>query len=353
MAANASAPTPQVSITPVEALNHVAEMVVNYCSTQAFVAGVKLGLFDRLAEQAGTAEDLAARVGIQPIACRRLLAALAGLGFVDRDGDNFRPSEIGWYCSSSSPVNLAPMAGFAEPFYHMFEFLPDALREYSPRYHQALGTSKEDVFGALYEDPARLRQFAAFMNAMSIPQGQHIAEHFDFSQYSCIMDVAGGPGGQAVQIGLRYPHLRGMIMDMGPVCDIAKEYIESVGLTGRFSSVPGDLFGESYPVGADVILLGHILHDWSDENCARILRNAYQALPSGGLLLVSESVLNPDYSGSKFALMKDLAMMIACESGARERTEAEYRAMLETAGFQFLKVIRMDAPRDLLVATKA
>ncbi|MGH2813372.1 MAG: methyltransferase [Actinomycetota bacterium] len=71
------------------------------------------------------------------------------------------------------------------------------------------------------------------MNALSIPQGQLIAERFDFTPYHCVMDVAGGPGGQAVQIGIRHPHLRGIITDMAPVCEVAREYIQENGLSGR------------------------------------------------------------------------------------------------------------------------
>ena len=340
------------SMSPVQALGRLLEMITCYCGAQALVAGCKLHLFDELAYGPATAEDLAQRVNIHPVGCRRLLVALANLGMVDREGELYRNSELGRYCSSSSAVNLAPVTGFADPFYHMFEYLPDALREYSPRWHQALGTSKEDVFGSLYEDPARLRGFAQFMNAVSIPQGQHIAEHYDFAPHRCIMDVAGGPGGQAVQIGLKHTHLRGIITDMAPVCAIASEYIEANGISGRFTAVPADLFEGNYPQGADVILLGHILHDWSDESCLKILRNCCAALPAGGVLLISESVLEADYSASRWALMKDLAMLVVCESGGRERTEVEYGALLGATGFEIDRVIRMDAPRDLIVARK-
>ena len=75
-------------------------------------------------------------------------------------------------------------------------------------------------------------------------------------------------------------------------------------------------------------------------------------MPGRGTLLVSESVLNPDFSASTFVLMKDLTMMVACESEARERTEAEYRSLLNETGFDFEELIRLEAPRDLLVARK-
>jgi len=337
---------------PVQALNRLAEIITAYVQSQAFVAGCKLGLFDAMAEVPGSAEDLADRCKIHPVACRRLLVVLAHLGLVNREGALFSNSHIGKYCSSKSSVNLGSMIGFAEPFYRMFEYLPDALREYSPRYQQALGATKEGVFGALYEDPARLRVFAHFMNALSVPQGQLIAERFDFSPYRCIMDVAGGPGGQSIQIGLRHKHLRGNITDLAPVCEVAREYISAAGLSDRFTAVPADLFQGPYPQGSDVIILGHILHDWNDDSCLKILRNCHDALPNGGALLISESVLNPDYSASTFALMKDLTMIVACEPDARERTEAEYRVLLEQCGFEVTDVMRFDAPRDLIVAKR-
>lgn len=352
MATTQMAAATQTALEPVQALNRLTEIITAYVQTQALVAGCKLGLFDAMADVPGSAEDLADRVKIHPVACRRLLVALAHMGLVDRDGSMFSNSAIGKYCSSQASVNLSSLIGFADPFYRMFEYLPDAVREYSPRYHQALGAAKEDVFGALYEDPARLRVFAHFMNALSVPQGQLIAERFDFSPYRCIMDVAGGPGGQSIPIGLRHTHLRGNITDLAPVCEVAREYIAAAALSDRFTAVPADLFQGPYPQGADVIILGHILHDWNDDSCLKILRNCHDALPQGGALLISESVLAPDYSASTFALMKDLTMIVACEPDARERTEAEYRALLAQCGFEVAEVMRFDAPRDLIVAKR-
>jgi DNA-binding Lrp family transcriptional regulator len=352
MATQTEAAVSKASMEPIQALNRLLDIITGYCAAQAFLSACKLNIFEELSQGPTSAEDLARRVNIHPVGCRRLLAALAKLGLVERDGEFFRNSELGHFCTSKSAVNLEAISGFGEPFYHMFEYLPDALREYSPRWQQALGTSHEDVFGALYEDPARLQRFAQFMNAMSVPQGQEIAKHFDFAPHTCIMDVAGGPGGQAIQIGLRHTHLGGIIIDMAPVCEIAKEQIQRNGLSGRFTAVPADLFEGPYPQGADVIVLGHILHDWSDNNCLKILRNCSAALPSRGVLLISETVLNPDFSNSTFGLMKDLTMMVACESGARERTEAEYRSLLGETGFEFAETIRLDAPRDLIVAHK-
>ncbi len=241
---------------------------------------------------------------------------------------------------------------WGNPFYHMWEFLPDALREYSPRWQQAVGAKADQVFTALYEDPVRLKRFIELTNANSAPQGQEMAERFDFSPYQCVLDVAGGSGGMVISIGTRYPHLHGIVMDLPPVCDLATEIIRNNGLADRFTTAVADLFAGPYPAGSDVVILGYVLHDWSDEKCRIILRHCYDALPAGGVLLVSEKVLDNDFSGDRYALLLDLHMLLCCEPGARERSEADYRSLLEEAGFRDIEIVRLNAPRDMIVARK-
>ena len=76
-----------------------------------------------------------------------------------------------------------------------------------------------------------------------------------------MLDVAGGSGGLSIQVGLKYPHLHGIIMDLPPVCKVAEEHIQASGLTGRFTTAAADLFTGPYPPGADAIILSVILHD--------------------------------------------------------------------------------------------
>jgi hypothetical protein len=337
---------------PVEALNRISVIATAFCQSQVFFAACKLGVFDALDKAAISAEDVAKSVGIHPEGCRRLLAALADMGLVGREDGLYRNSEVGKFCTSASPVKLQSFSAWGNPWYQLWQFLPDALREYAPRWQQALGASANETFAALYSNPAALREFAQFMNAMSVVQALELADHFDFTPFHCVLDVAGGPGGIALELGRRFPHLRGIVMDVAPVCAVAQEYIDSGDLAGRFKTAPADMFMLPYPQGADVIILGHVLHDWGDDSSRKILQNCFETLPTGGTLLVCEKVLNSDFSSTTDTLMKDLTMLVGCESGARERTEVEYRGLVEGAGFSVAEVIRLDAPRDLVVAHK-
>jgi hypothetical protein len=227
---------------PIEALNRLTEISFGFTRSQMFFVACRLSVFDHLATGPATAAELGEQLRIHPEGCRRLLAGLRSLGLVESEGDLFRNSELGSFLTTSSPVQLEPLSMMGDPFYHMWEFLPDALREYGPRWQQALGTTQTEVFGALYEDPARMRRFAACQNAFSVPQGQLLAEVFDFSPHHCLLDVGGNSGGISIQVGLKYPHLRGIIMDLPAVCNMAEEYIQANGVADRFKAVPGDLF---------------------------------------------------------------------------------------------------------------
>lgn len=340
------------TIAPILALNRLLEIATAFSVSQTFFAACNLGIFEALGNAPATAEELAQQVGIHPQGCRRLLMSLQESGLIERDQERYCNSALGAFCTSTSTVPLEALSMWGAPFYHMWEYLPDALRERSSRWQQALGTKAEEVFAALYEDPARLRRFTEMLNAIGIPQGQVIAERLDFAPYQCVLDVAGGPGGVAIPIGIKHPHLRGIIMDLPPVCAIAQEHIVRNDLAERFTTAAADLFQGPYPQGADVIILGHILHDWDDPECQTILRHCFDALPPHGLLLIVEKVLNNDFSGTQVGLMMDLHMLVVADAGARERSEAEYRALLEQAGFQTTEVMRLDAPRDLIVACK-
>ncbi len=349
----ATTQTIATQITPVQALNRLTKIGLGFIFSQVFLTALDLGVFEELGNGPATREELARKLNIHPEGCRRLLSVLQHLELVKSDGSQYGNSVVGDFLTSKSPYPFRGLSMWGAPFYHMWEFFADALREYSPRWQQALGTTAQETFAALYEDPVRLRRFTELMNAYSILQGQEMARRLDFRPYRRLLDVAGGPGGIAIQIGSAYPHLEGIIMDLPPVCRIAEEHIQAAGLAGRFRAAPADLSEGPYPAGADIITLGYILHDWSDESCRKILGNCFAALPAGGTLLVVEKVLNDDYSGTDFALMADLHMLLVCESGACERTLQQYRSLLEEAGFRSMELVRFESPlRDVMIARK-
>ena len=338
-------------MTPIEALNRVRKIGLAFGVTDSFIAAHKLGIFDRLADGPKTADELGRALGVNPEGLRRLLVVLHHLELLERTGDRFGNSELGDYLTAQSPVPLNGLAAL-DPFPHMWEFLPEAIRTYAPVWKQALGATRQDIWDSLYKDPAELRNFAHYMNSYSVAIGQEIAERYDFRPHTCILDVAGGSGQLSQQIALRHEHLCGIVMDLPNVLDVAKEVIAANGLADRFSTQTADLFGGPYPRGADVATLSWILHDWNDDQCRTILRHCYEALPPGGTLLISECVMNEDHSGTLENELYSIFMLVVCDPGGRERSFSEHRGLLRSAGFGEVDHLRLEGPRDLIVARR-
>jgi hypothetical protein len=139
----------------------------------------------------------------------------------------------------------------------------------------------------------RFREFAELMNAFSVPQGRLIAESFDFTRIAASW-MSPEDLGPVVEIGVKHPHMRGIVMDLELVCAIAREQVWRRGCPIASRPLPRTCSrgriqpGRRHP-------LGHILHDWSDDTCRRILRHCAAALPGGGVLLISESVLGENF----------------------------------------------------------
>ena len=132
----------------------------------------------------------------------------------------------------------------------------------------------------------------------------------------------------------RYPKLKGLLFELGHVVGRARESLKAYGVDNRCSVLEGNFF-ESVPSGADAYLFRHIIHDWTDEQSVKILNNCRKVIPNNGRLLIIESVVP---TGNEPSLAKDFDMVMLALPGGIERTEEEYRFLLELAGFQLSSI---------------
>src|SRR5262249_791554 len=149
-----------------------------------------------------------------------------------------------------------------------------------------------------------------------------------------LADIGGGNGSLLGAALLRYPRLQGILYDLAHVVGRAQEAIRKLGLETRCAAIGGNFF-EFVPNGADVYLMRHVIHDSTDEQSVRILRNCRKVLPRHGRILLVEFGVP---SANEASLGKDLDMMMLAFPGGKERTEEEYRALLEQSGFRLSKV---------------
>ena len=158
---------------------------------------------------------------------------------------------------------------------------------------------------------------------------------YDFSVFRTVVDVGGGRGTLLAAILRANPDVRGVLFEQAHVLPGARQYLDAAGLGERCELVAGDFFA-SVAAGGDAYVLKWIVHDWDDEHALRILERCRQAMPATSRLLMVETVIPPgnDPSSGKLA---DLAMLVW--TGGKERTEAEYRALLGAAGLKLTRVV--------------
>ena len=179
---------------------------------------------------------------------------------------------------------------------------------------------------------------------------QAIAEKFPWRDYKTVVDVGGAQGGLLVQVCLAHSHLTGTNFDLPVVGAIFEEYAASHGLKDRLSFQPGNFFNEPLPP-ADVITMGHILHDWNLDEKRMLLDKAYQVLPEGGALIVFEALIDDERRQNAFGLLMSLNMLIETPGGF-DYTGQDCSKWMGEVGFRETRVEHLIGPDSMVVGIK-
>ena len=206
------------------------------------------------------------------------------------------------------------------------------------------------MFEGLYAEPARLRGFLRAMTGLSGGGYRTIAARLPWAKYRTFADIGTAQGDLAVQIAAANPHLEGTGFDLPAIAPIFEEYVEENGLSGRVRFQPGDFFQDPMPA-ADVITMGHILHDWDLETKEMLIRKAYGALPEGGALIVYEAIIDDERKQNTFGLLMSLNMLIETPGGF-DYTGSDCCGWMKKAGFREARVEHLVGPDSMVVGVK-
>ena len=171
-------------------------------------------------------------------------------------------------------------------------------------------------------------------------------EAYDFSGIKVLADIGGGNGSLVSAVLARYPSMKGILFDLGHVVGRAKENLKAAGLADRCSVIEGSFF-QTIPAGADAYHFRHIIHDWTDEQCAQILGHCRKVIPANGKLLIADCVAP---AGNAPSLAKDMDMTMLAFPGGLERSEAQFRALLKASGFELKSITPTTAVISVLEA---
>jgi len=315
------------------------QLATGYFAARAVHAAAALGLADLLDGHARSADELARATGTHAPSLYRLLRALAAAGVLAHTAeDRFALTAVGATLRTRAPDSTRPgVLMFHEPmFWRSWEALAYSVRTGRPALDHVFGKPVFEYLAATPDAAAAYDGGMTGLNKVLIPT---IVQAGDFTRFASIVDVAGGHGSLLAAILEAVPGARGILVDLAHVTDVARRNLADRGLAERAEVVTGNMF-EAVPPGGDAYVLKWILHDWDDAACAAILGNVRAAIRPGGRLLIGERVL-PERAAASVAMramfMADLLMMIHLTG--RERTEREFRTLLEAAGFRLERIV--------------
>jgi hypothetical protein len=330
--------------------DQILQVGTGFWASKTLLSAVELELFTELAKHPETLEELSARLGLHPRSARDFLDALVALNFLERrDGAYYNTPSTDLFLDKRKPSYIGGMLEMANNrLYTHWSHLTTALRT-GEQQNEARGGG-ESPFVALYANPERLRGFLRAMTGVSRGANMAIAKKFPWADYKSAVDVGTAQGDLITQVAFANPHIAGIGFDLPAVGPIFEEYIAANGLSSRVQFHPGSFFDSPIP-SADVVMMGHILHDWNLEEKKMLIRKACDTLPTGGALVVYEAIIDDDRSKNAFGLLMSLNMLIETPGGF-DYTAADCIGWMKEAGFTSTRVEHLVGPDFMVIAIK-
>ena len=336
----------QEQVTP----DAIMELGLGFWGSKTLLSAVELGVFTALAEAGSLDGDaLRERLGLHERSARDFFDALVALGMLDRSNGSYSntpATEV--FLDRAKPSYVGGLLEMANArLYGFWGSLTEGLKSGAPQNEAKVG---EDFFEVLYADPARLAQFAHAMSSISMGAGMAMAASFPWNEHKSVVDIGCAEGIVPVQIALAHDHITGGGFDLPPLEPIFDENVTRFGLADRLSFTPGDFFADELP-GADVLVMGHILHDWDLDQKRVLLQKAYDALPDGGALIVYDAIIDNERRNNPFGLLMSLNMLIETPGGF-DYTGADCEGWMKEAGFRDSYVQPLVGPDAMVVGIK-
>lgn len=328
---------------------HILQTGLAFWASKTLLSAVEMEVFTELARRPESLESLTGRLGLHPRSSRDFLDALVALGFLERADGLYRNSASSdLFLDKHKPSYIGGMLEMANKrLYGHWNRLTVALRTGE---RQSEEPGEEDVFAALYADPTRLKGFLRAMTGVSRGANLQIASKFPWAGYKTAADCGTAQGDLIVQVALKNPHLECLGFDLPEVAPIFEEYVEENGLAARVHFQAGNFFKDPLP-NVDVIMMGHILHDWGLEEKKMLIRKAYDALPPGGAFIAYDAIIDDNREKNAFGLLMSLNMLVETPGGF-DYTGAECTEWMKEAGFRETRVEHLVGPDSMVIGIK-
>ena len=325
------------------------QLIEGFKITQCIYVAAKLGIADLLKDGPSSSEELAQATATHAPSLYRILRLLTAVGILtEGDTHHFALTPLGAYLQTGVPGSMRNRVLFygEKANWYVWAALLHSVETGEPAYQQVFGLTGWE-YRAQHPETAAL--FNNFMTELTASVAQAVANAYDFSATRTLVDVGGGHGQMLAAILQAHPILHGVLFDLPYVVKGAPPLLEAAGVAGRCEVVCGDAF-TAIPADCDTYLLSQVIHDFDDERAIAILTRCQQAMKLQGKVLLVERVILTEKPLELLVLEMDVQMLVA--PGGKERTEAEYRALLNAAGFELTKLIPVLTPYYIIEAVR-
>jgi precorrin-6B methylase 2 len=329
--------------------DQIFQLGLGFWGSKTLLSAVELGLFSELAHGPLSAEALRGKLRLHARSARDFFDALVALGMLNREGDRYANTPAtDLFLVRSKPSYVGGLLEMANArLYPFWGSLTEALQTGEPQNEAKHGG---DLFESLYADPERLAGFLRAMSGISMGSARAIARQFPWGNYKHFADIGTAQGGLAVQVALANSHLSAVGFDLPPIRQHFEAHVAAHNLTKRVVFQEGNFFADPLP-SAEVLVMGHILHDWGLEKKHLLISKAYEALPKGGALIVYETIIDDERRQNAFGLLMSLNMLIETREGF-DYTGSDCAGWMSDAGFSNTRVEPLVGPESMVVGFK-
>ena len=314
----------------------IMQVGFGFWASKTLLSAVELGLFSTLANAPADLPTLQKKLALHKRSSRDFLDALVALKLLERENGVYsNTADADLFLDSAKPSYIGGLLEMANArLYGFWGSLTEALRT-GELQNEAKGGGK-DIFAALYADPDQLRGFLSAMSGISAGAAHAIAANFPWRDYKTFMDLGSAQGMAPATLARAHPHLTGIGFDLPQVKPVFEEFIARRGVKDRVQFRGGNFFDDPLPK-VDVIVMGHILHDWDLAQKKALLGKTFDALPKGGAVVVYDHIIDDDRRENAFGLMVSLNMLIETPGGF-DYTGADCQAWMREVGFSKTRV---------------
>ena len=334
-------PTMQPEVPPQQVM---LQLISGFWISRAIYVVAKLGIPDLLVSSPKTSQELANATGTHAKSLQRIMRALLSVGvFAEGPNRSFALNPISETLRTNVPgsVRWFAISELGEEHYPAWGELMHSVKTGGIAFDKAFGM---DIWEFFRVHPENAELFNNSMSTMTAMANEEILKNYDFSSIERIVDVGGGHGGLITSILKANPGMRGILFDAESVVSGAREKLDAAGLAQRCETVAGNFF-KSVPEGGDAYIMKWIIHDWDDERSKTILKNCRRVINSKGRLLIVDVVI-PESNEPHFGKFIDLNMLVM--TGGLERTEREFRQLLDESGFKLTRVVPTQTPFSII-----